>query len=149
MPSTCTPIVFPGTLCRSDLMANFVAQILGLERLYRHLMRNHRIPLEKSTNTPLKFNVAGENQTHGKGDYYNWKPPFLETMLDLGSLGSEKIPPWVRENGIEILKPLVGQSAFICFPTYSRGSEGTPERAKKQGASPKQIRSTMDFQRLF
>lgn len=54
-------------------------------------------PLEKSTNTPLKFNVAGENQTPGKGDSYNWKPPFLETMLDLGSV-SLKRPTWVREN---------------------------------------------------
>ena len=86
-------IVFPGKLCRSDLMANFVAQILGLERLYRHLDEKSSItPLEKSTNTPLKFNVAGENQTHGKGDSYNWKPPFLENMLDLGSV-SRKRPP--------------------------------------------------------
>lgn len=98
MPSTCTPIVFPGTLCRSDLMANFVAQILGLERLYRHLMRNHRIPLEKSTNTPLKFNVAGENQTPGKGDSYNWKPPFLETMLDLGSVSLKRPPLGQRKS---------------------------------------------------
>lgn len=74
---------------------------------------------------------------------------FRECISKKTPLGSEKIPPWVREYGIEILKPLVGQSAFICFATYSRGSEGTPERAKKQGVSQKQIRSTMDFQGLF